>query len=288
MASDGPRLPKPVEPRTSAGGAGEDFVSGTSGIVIGPRATGRALAADALSTAAAWSMLLPWRLRRAAARWPRRRVLALSVERVGQPTLLAPARRELERTRHQLSFRSLPVADRGRFENLNRLLEATPASGHDWLLVIDDDVLLPAGFLDAFVFLAERFELRLAQPAHRARSHAAWRVTRRRRGSVVRETGFVEIGPVVGFHATTFGAVLPFPALRIGWGVDLHWSALAREHAWRIGVIDATPIGHGLRPTAASYDRADALAETRRFLADHRYVPAAEANRTLVRHRGWR
>ena len=69
-------------------------------------------------------------------------------------------------------------------------------SDYDWLLVVDDDVVLPRGFLDEFVFLAERFDLSLAQPAHRHRSHAAWEVTRRRPFSVVRETGFVEIGPV--------------------------------------------------------------------------------------------
>ena len=71
---------------------------------------------------------------------------------------------------------------RGKFENLNLLLAAHPADGHDWLLVIDDDVELPRGFLDRFLFLCERFSLALAQPAHRLHSHAAWPVTRRRRG----------------------------------------------------------------------------------------------------------
>ena len=47
---------------------------------------------------------------------------------------------------------------------------------------------LPRSFLDDFVFLCERFSLALAQPAHRLRSHAAWPVTRRHPGSVVRKT----------------------------------------------------------------------------------------------------
>ena len=34
--------------------------------------------------------------------------------------------------------------------------------------MVDDDVVLPRGFLDRFLFLAERFGLQLAQPAHRA------------------------------------------------------------------------------------------------------------------------
>jgi hypothetical protein len=137
------------------------------------------------------------------------------------------------------------------------------------------------------VFLAERFDLAIAQPAHRWRSHAGWGVTRRRPGSVVRETGFVEIGPLCALHSRTFEVLLPFPALRFGWGLDAHWSAVARSHGWREGVVDATPIRHGLRRIASSYDPADAIAEGRSFLADRPYTPAVRANRTLVTYRTW-
>ena len=41
----------------------------------------------------------------------------------------------------------------------------------------------PRGFLDAFLLVAERHGLQLAQPAHALRQHAAWPVTRRRPGS---------------------------------------------------------------------------------------------------------
>ncbi len=153
--------------------------------------------------------------------------------------------------------------------------------------MVDDDVALPSGFLDTFLFLAERFDFQIAQPAHRHRSHAAWQITRRRRGCVARQTAYVEIGPVTAFHRTTFDALLPFPPLRFGWGLDLHWSALAREHRWREGIIDATPIRHGLRRIAASYDRGDAVAEARAFLAERPYTSARDAQHTLARHRSW-
>ena len=153
--------------------------------------------------------------------------------------------------------------------------------------MIDDDVALPSGFLDRFLFLAERFDLRLAQPAHRHRSHAAWAVTRRRAASVVRETAFVEIGPAFAFHASTFDVLLPFPPLRAGWGLELHWSALARQRGWKQGVVDAAPVRHGLRPIAASYDRQGAVEEARRFLSDKPYTRAADAKRTLATHRSW-
>jgi hypothetical protein len=212
-------------------------------------------------------------------------VQAFAIKRPGEPGLLDAAQAELARSRHDVFFASVSAGTKGKFENLNALLAEHPPRDSDWLLVVDDDVALPPAFLDAFIFLAERFSLKLAQPAHRHRSHAAWRVTRRRLGSLVRETAFVEIGPVCAFHADTFEALLPFPPLRVGWGLDAHWSAVAQHNGWRLGVIDATPIRHGLRPIAAAYDRQAAIDEATAFLANRPYIPAAKAGRTIATHR---
>jgi hypothetical protein len=103
----------------------------------------------------------------------------------------------------------------------------------------------------------------------------------------VRETAYVEIGPVVAFHSSTFDTLLPFPELRTGWGLDAHWGAVAKRNGWRIGIVDATPMTHGFRKVAASYDRQVAIDEARRFLSDRPYVKAPEAQRTLVTHRRW-
>lgn len=278
----------PAPGESAVSGEGEDFLSGTSGQVAGIRRTAAAILADGLDEAVAHARLERPRLRRGARRLPRRRVLALAIERTDAPNLLAAARTELLRSRHDVDFLSTDVERRGKFENLNGMLAQRGGHDYDWLLALDDDVMLPAGFLDGFLFLAERFGLQLAQPAHRHRSHAAWQVTRRRRGSVVRESAFVEIGPVFAFHHTTFSTLLPFPPLRAGWGLDLHWSAVARARGWRLGIVDATPIGHDLRPVAGSYDRGAAIAEARTFLADRPYVRAVEAQRTLRTHRRWR
>jgi GT2 family glycosyltransferase len=282
-----------------------EFMSGESGYVAGIRATTIAKLKDAVSDVAR----APERRRLrhdASLPGPRRRVLALAIERTGVANLLDATEAELLRSRHEVRFVRTDVGDRGKFENLNALLAGSDPTTHpsnhgdkigdnpdpmdldyDWLLVIDDDVALPAGFLDQFLFLAERFELSIAQPAHRAYSHAAWRVTRRRRGSVVRETAFVEIGPVVAFQRRTFETLLPFPPLKAGWGLDAHWAALATQKAWRIGIVDATAIEHALRPVAASYDASAAVAEAHEFLADRPHITTAEAQTTRERHRVW-
>ncbi len=265
-----------------------DFTSGTHGQVTGPRLTSAAVVADALDDLVERIRMQRLRLRRASSGLPRRKVLVLAIERDDVPNLLGAARAELGRSRHEVHVVTAVAGDRGKFENLNALLAESPAEGFDWLLVVDDDVALPRAFLDNFLYLAERFDLQLAQPAHRHRSHAAWRITRRRRGTVLRETAFVEIGPVFAFRSTVFDELLPFPALRAGWGLDLHWSAVARERGWRIGVVDATAIRHGFRQIASSYGRAGAIAEGRQFLVGRPYTRAADAQRTLAVHRSWR
>ena len=273
-------------PRLASAGA-EDFLAGASGTVGGldgmrRRALDRVL--DASELAGGQRLRLALAARRAPAR---RRVLVLGVVRPQHVAHAAAISAELARSRHEVELHTCAPEGRGKFENLNLLLAAHPPAERDWLLVVDDDVELPRGFLDRFLFICERFSLALAQPAHRLHSHAAWSVTRRRRGSVARETSFVEIGPVTAFACTTFPVLLPFPDLRMGWGLDMHWAAVAREHGWRCGVVDAVAIGHRASPAAAAYARSQAVEEARAFLADRPYVRAREAERTLTTHRRW-
>ena len=255
--------------------ADPNFLSGESGTVRGLRRPALR-AADALLDLEAARRLR--RLERAAReRPPRRRVLVIGVERPGR--LMAALRAELHRTRHQVEMHTAPMGEAGKFEHLNALLAEHPPAGHDWLLVVDDDVVLPPRFLDRFLLCAEDAGLVLAQPAHRRHSHAAWRATRRRPGGAVRESRFVEIGPVTAFAAPAFGALLPFPELRMGWGLDAHWGAVAQEHGWRTGIVDATPILH-TTPVGGAYERAAAVAEAQAFLAGRPYVTRAQARWT--------
>jgi hypothetical protein len=172
----------------------------------------------------------------------------------------------------------------GKLENLNRVL-AAPASAPDWLLVVDDDVRLPEAFLDRFVAVCEAFELDLAQPAQTLRSHSAWKVTRRRPASLVRETRFVEIGPVTAFSRRAAAELLPFPELRYGWGLDLHWAAVAGRRGWRLGVVDAVPVRHETGVVGASYSRKEAESEAATFLAEREYLPSTQAGEVLETHR---
>ncbi len=281
----------------------ERLLSGESGIVLGRRARTRARALDTLDELALWSRLVPPRLERAAGRGAGGDVLLLGVYGEDCAPVLERAVREMERTRRQLRVvlgalerpseglaRHTVASDlrgRGKFENLNLLIELAGPLRARWVVVLDDDVELPRGFLDRFLFCAERFGFQLAQPALRRTSHAAWAVCRRRRRLVARRTRLVEIGPLTAFHSSVAGELMPFPALRMGWGLDLHWGGLALERGWRLGIVDATAVRHEARVTATGYDRAEAIAELESFLAGRPHIDRGTAGEVLERYRTW-
>jgi hypothetical protein len=257
----------------------ESFLSGEHGEVGGRRAALRRAADRALDAWLAASGVLR-ALDAAADSIPPRDVLIASVYRGPTP----PRFDELESSRHRVerAFGSLAGLGGGKFENLNTLVgEARP----DWLVVVDDDVLLPPSFLDRSIALCEAFDLTLAQPAQSLASHAAWGVTRRRPFSILRETRFVEIGPVTLFRRDAAAELLPFPALRYGWGLDLAWAATALGRGWRLGIADAVPVRHESAAVGSAYPADEAIVEAREFLATRPYLSSAAAQATLVTHR---
>jgi hypothetical protein len=298
----------------------DDLFSGDAGDVTHPLRRAKRTVGDMAFSAVDLALLTGPRVDRLARTQPRRRVLVASVYRPG--SLLARAMPRLHSRRHDVTFAlgALGGAEpeleehtvakglgAGKFGNLNRVLaaaagrsgseaeaaatwsgsEAEAAAGldFDWILAVDDDLLLPVRFLDRFVALCERFSLDLAQPAQTQRSHSAWRVTRRRPASLVRETRFVEIGPVTAFGRRAAAELLPFPELRFGWGLDLHWAALAEERGWRLGIVDATPVRHESATVGSAYPRAEAEAEATDFLASRPHLPASRAGEVVAEHR---
>jgi hypothetical protein len=253
--------------------APETFLSGEHGEVGGRRGALRRAGDVLLDRWLALSGTLR-RIDARAARTPARDVLAAGVYRSAAPRLSSD--------RHALRTAFVPMEEgRGKYDRLNDVVRA----GADWVLVVDDDVVLPPRFLDRFLAVCEQLGLDVAQPAQTLASHAAWRVVRRRPLVLARETRFVEIGPVTAFSRRAAEALLPFPPLRYGWGLDLHWSALAAEHGWRLGIVDAVPVRHESSPVGGAYSSDEAIDEARRFLADRPYLPSSAVGDVLAVHR---
>ena len=282
--------------------APETFLSGHSGTVAGRRARAIGTVRDLLLDAAQKLARTERDLDRLADAAPARSVLVTGRYVPGPSNLLPQVLPVLRSTRHDVRFAFGSAADpepamaaetvatdltAGKFDNVNAAIAAGGADPTtvDWTIVMDEDVLLPTRFLDRFVALCEALDFDLAQPAQTHMSHAAWRVVRRRPGAVARQTNFVEIGPVTAFSRRAAAELLPFPDLRMGWGLDAHWAAHARERGWKLGVVDSLPVRHEARAVAKTYGRHDAIEEGQRFLADRDYVTTAEGRRTLVTHR---
>jgi hypothetical protein len=232
-----------------------------------------------------------------AAEGPRREVLVLAIY-AGDGRELEAALRPIRESGHNVRVAlgsmgpaapalaeetALTDLGGGKFANLNRLAETAGPLAADWVLIVDDDIAVGRHFLDRLLVVAERFRLSLAQPALSRASYGWWNVTRRR-PALIRETRFVEIGPVVLLRRDAYRALTPFPEQGMGWGLCLHWAAVAEREGWRLGVIDAVPVRHESRRYASAIDVSGARKAAEQLLADREHVTYMEAETVLARH----
>jgi glycosyltransferase involved in cell wall biosynthesis len=163
-----------------------------------------------------------------------------------------------------------------KFQLVNRVLASEDLSRYDYVLLVDDDVVFPRAFVDHFIPLQAHFDFALAQPARTSRSFIDHPIVEQQRGSVARQTLFVEIGPVVSFHRSIFKLVFPFDLTSsMGWGYENVWSARLKRRNRPMGIIDAVPVDHSVRPPVLHYRWEDADRERSEFLRKYS-APALE------------
>jgi hypothetical protein len=168
-------------------------------------------------------------------------------------------------------------ARRPKFDFVNELLTGQSLESFDYVVLADDDILLPDRFLDALTRLQGLLQLAIAQPARTAKSYIDHPIVQQHPGLVARETRFVEIGPVVSFHRSAYDLVFPFDLTSsMGWGYENVWAKRCADRGLRIGILDAVPVDHSLRPPVAHYDWSSADRERRDFLARHEHLPLQE------------
>ena len=151
------------------------FLSGDAGDVTDPWRVAKRRAGEVAYEALDLASGTRRRAARLAANTRPLDVLVLGIYRLG--SLMPAALPALRSTRHRVTIALGSLADepddglagvtvasgleRGKFENLNALLAAqAPEPRPDWTLVVDDDVALPASFLDLFLGVCEAFRAR--------------------------------------------------------------------------------------------------------------------------------
>jgi glycosyltransferase involved in cell wall biosynthesis len=165
---------------------------------------------------------------------------------------------------------------------LNRLLESEDIEDYDYVLTVDDDILLPDGFLDLFLGVQESAGFAIAQPARTPNSYVDHPIVLQQRGLIARRTLFVEIGPVVSFARAIYDLVFPFDESNpMGWGFENVWARLMRDSGRPQGIVDGVPVDHSIRPPVAHYRWSEANEDRDRYLAAHPHLPYAECFRVL-------
>jgi hypothetical protein len=165
-----------------------------------------------------------------------------------------------------------------KFQCLNQLLGACQPS--DVLLFTDDDIRFSPGFVDGYLNTLRVLQLDLAQPALTVDSFHAHHATLQRDWLVARRPNRVE-QMVWSMSARLLQHVAPFPDLgSTAWAQEYLWARAADAQGWRMGIVDAYPVSHNIRPVGSAYSLRAAHREMMPALS--RYGIAREPIRTVA------
>jgi len=164
-----------------------------------------------------------------------------------------------------------------KFVLINRLLASVDMDQYRYVLVTDDDIELPDGFLDRYLACQEMYDLALAQPARTHDSFVDHRFVSQLLGVAARRTRFVEIGPVFSIRHDAFSTLIPFEeGAPMGWGLDFIWPLLLEAVGMNLGIIDMTPVKHRLRKSVSFYNHGQTEFAMKRFLKQREHLTPSE------------
>jgi hypothetical protein len=156
---------------------------------------------------------------------------------------------------------------------LAELIGDRPWEQFDYVVFCDDDIWVGDGFLDHLIGYQQKYDLAVAQPSRTWRSFTDWAIVRRRLTLKIRETNFVESGPVVSMDKRFLPLALPFSEESpMGWGYDLIWPVLAQQHDLKVGIIDAIPVCHSLRGRGVLYSAQKETDRMAEFLSTRDHI----------------
>ena len=169
-----------------------------------------------------------------------------------------------------------------KFVLVNKLLSRIKLDNYHFLLISDDDIILPSNFLDQFLEIQMECDFAIAQPARSHNSYVDHVFVEQLDGLKARRTRFVEIGPLVSFRHDIFSLIFPFDERSpMGWGYDFVWPYLLEKKGLRMGIIDATPVDHSMRKPVANYIYKKAKRDMELYLLQNPHLSKEEAFRIL-------
>ncbi len=165
-----------------------------------------------------------------------------------------------------------------KFVLLNQLLGKIDLDRYAFILVCDDDVGLPPGFVDRYLELVVAHKFALAQAARSHGSDIGHFFVEELDGLNARWTRFVEIGPVFSMRRDAVRLLLPYDeASPMGWGYDFIWPVIIERAGLRMGIVDAVAVDHNLREHGAHYNYDSARQTMAEFLDSRPHLSRHEA-----------
>jgi hypothetical protein len=125
-----------------------------------------------------------------------------------------------------------------KFLLLNQALLGVDLNAFEYVIVSDDDIRLPTGFLDRYLSVVSRYGFDVAQPARTHESYIDHRFVEQLDGIDARRTRFVEIGPMFSLHRSAYDYFLPFDETSPGASI-LHGRYRRRSIAlkWELSTV---------------------------------------------------
>ena len=149
--------------------------------------------------------------------------------------------------------------------------------------------MLPPYFIDAYVEANDILGFALSQPARTPNSYISHDITKRVAGLLGRQTNFVEIGPLAFISRPLFSSLLPFDGeaeIPMGLGLDLVWPISVEKKGLKMGIIDAVPVDHSLRPPGSGYAMDSAIADMARYLSTRQHIEGAQVIQSIRQDQG--
>lgn len=165
-----------------------------------------------------------------------------------------------------------------KFELINRLLSQVNLNDYRFILVCDDDITVPDGFIDKFLEQQTQYDFALAQPARTHNSYLDHAIVEAVDNLSARQTRFVEIGPIFSVRHDAFNLLLPFDEQApMGWGLDFVWPVIIDSAGLKMGIIDAILADHSLRKPFTQYDGNKTFEAMQQFLQHRPHLEPHEA-----------
>lgn len=169
-----------------------------------------------------------------------------------------------------------------KFPALNLIISKFDLDNFDYIIVCDDDIVLPFAFLDNYVAAQALAGFALAQPSRTRSSCGNKQITVKQTHSFARQTRFVEIGPLFSIDARLYSSLLPFDENNpMGWGVDYHWPVVVEKLGLIMGIIDHATVDHSIRALASGYSGQLAKNTMEEWLSKHPHLSKSDAEITV-------